>query len=69
MTDVTRRSERSSPPRRDPTLVSTECRALEQDLASDYLRGALLCRYDHPVSECAIMGAEIDRRLQSSRER
>ena len=32
--------------------------------ARDYLRGALLCRYDHPVSECAIMGAEIDRRLQ-----
>jgi hypothetical protein len=32
--------------------------------AREYLRGALLCRYDHPVSECAIMGAEIDRRLQ-----
>ena len=32
--------------------------------ARDYLRGALLCRYDHPVNECAIMGAEIDRRLQ-----
>ena len=31
--------------------------------AREYLRGALLCRYDHPVSECAIMGAEIDRRL------
>jgi DNA-binding transcriptional MerR regulator len=32
--------------------------------AREYLRGALLCRYDHPVSECAIMGGEIDRRLQ-----
>lgn len=32
--------------------------------AREYLRGALLCRYDHPVSECAIMGMEIDRRLQ-----
>jgi hypothetical protein len=30
--------------------------------ARSYLRGALLCRYDHPVTECAIMGAEIDRR-------
>lgn len=31
--------------------------------AALYLRGALLCRYDHPVTECGIMGAEIDRRL------
>jgi len=31
--------------------------------ARSYLRGALLCRFDHPLSECAIMGAEIDRRL------
>ena len=34
--------------------------------AREYLRGALLCRYDHPVNECAIMGSEIDRRLQSN---
>jgi DNA-binding transcriptional MerR regulator len=32
-------------------------------LAREYLRGALLCRYDHPATECRIMGAEIDRRL------
>lgn len=31
--------------------------------AATYLRGALLCRYDHPLTECCIMGAEIDRRL------
>lgn len=31
--------------------------------ARSYLQGALLCRYDHPASECRIMGAEIDRRL------
>ena len=31
--------------------------------ARAYLEGALLCRYDHPVTECKIMGAEIDRRL------
>ncbi len=31
--------------------------------ARDYLRGALLCRYDHPATECRVMGAEIDRRL------
>jgi DNA-binding transcriptional MerR regulator len=32
-------------------------------LAREYLRGALLCRYDHPATECRIMGTEIDRRL------
>ena len=31
--------------------------------AREYLAGALLCRYDHPATECRIMGAEIDRRL------
>ena len=33
--------------------------------AHDVLAGALLCRYDHPATECLIMGAEIDRRLTS----
>jgi len=27
------------------------------------LAAALLCRYDHPATDCRIMGAEIDRRL------
>src|SRR5918993_227396 len=31
--------------------------------ARGYLEGALLCRYDHPATECQIMGHEIDRRL------
>jgi DNA-binding transcriptional MerR regulator len=31
--------------------------------AALYLRGALLCRFDHPLTECRVMGAEIDRRL------
>jgi DNA-binding transcriptional MerR regulator len=31
--------------------------------AREYLAGALLCRYDHPATECQIMGREIDRRL------
>jgi MerR family redox-sensitive transcriptional activator SoxR len=31
--------------------------------AREYLRGALMCRYDHPATECKIMGFEIDRRL------
>ena len=31
--------------------------------ARAYLSGALLCRYDHPATDCKIMGDEIDRRL------
>lgn len=33
--------------------------------ARAYLGGALLCRYDHPATDCRIMGAEIDRRLDA----
>ena len=31
--------------------------------ARQYLEGALLCRFDHPLTDCRIMGSEIDRRL------
>lgn len=31
--------------------------------ARAYLSGALFCRYDHPATDCKVMGAEIDRRL------
>ena len=34
-----------------------------EERARAYLQGALLCRYDHPLTECKVMGAEIDRRL------
>ena len=42
--------------------------ALDDDIdrlerARSYLQGALLCRFDHPLTDCRIMGAEIDRRL------
>jgi DNA-binding transcriptional MerR regulator len=30
------------------------------------LAGALLCRFDHPATDCKIMGAEIDRRLHGT---
>ena len=44
---------------------------LEQEIARlenarAYLQGALLCRFDHPVTECKVMGAEIDRRLRDT---
>lgn len=31
--------------------------------ARELLALALMCRFDHPATECKIMGAEIDRRL------
>jgi DNA-binding transcriptional MerR regulator len=47
--------------------------ALDEEIATlvqarAYLSGALLCRYDHPATDCKIMGAEIDRRLSVSNE-
>lgn len=45
-------------------------RALDDEIdrlthARDILQGAMLCRYDHPATDCRIMGAEIDRRLRA----
>ena len=45
------------------TALTEEIERLQQ--AREYLEGALLCRYDHPLTECKIMGREIDRRLAS----
>ncbi len=49
----------------------TRLAALDDEIAQlqrarEYLAGALLCRFDHPATECKIMGAEIDRRLATS---
>ncbi|MGZ4756057.1 MAG: MerR family transcriptional regulator [Acidimicrobiia bacterium] len=45
-------------------VLDEEIERLQQ--ARAYLAGALLCRYDHPATECRIMGLEIDRRLEPS---
>ena len=45
-------------------LLDEEIRSLEE--ARAYLAGALMCRYDHPATDCKVMGAEIDRRLAAS---
>jgi DNA-binding transcriptional MerR regulator len=50
--------------RRRLAILDTEIARLQQ--ARGYLEGALLCRYDHPATECWIMGNEIDRRLAAS---
>ena len=41
--------------------LDTEIERLEH--ARTYLRAALMCRFDHPLTECKVMGAEIDRRI------
>lgn len=47
--------------RRRLEVLDEEIATLQQ--AREYLAGALLCRYDHPATDCKVMGAEIDRRL------
>jgi DNA-binding transcriptional MerR regulator len=47
--------------RRRLSALDVEIERLQR--ARAYLEGALLCRYDHPATDCRIMGAEIDRRL------
>jgi len=42
-------------------VLDAEIERLER--ARAYLTGALLCRFDHPATDCRVMGAEIDRRL------
>jgi DNA-binding transcriptional MerR regulator len=46
-------------------VLDEEIARLQQ--AREYLAGALFCRYDHPATDCKIMGAEIDRRLAEPR--
>jgi MerR family redox-sensitive transcriptional activator SoxR len=44
-------------------LGALDAEIAQMQQAREYLAGALLCRYDHPATDCKIMGAEIDRRL------
>ena len=50
--------------RRRLAVLDEEINRLNE--AREYLAGALLCRYDHPATDCKIMGIEIDRRLAES---
>jgi DNA-binding transcriptional MerR regulator len=50
--------------RRRLEVLDDEIARLNQ--ARDYLAGALLCRYNHPATECKIMAGEIDRRLATT---
>jgi DNA-binding transcriptional MerR regulator len=42
-------------------LLDEQIARLQQ--ARAYLAGAIQCRFDHPATDCKLMGAEIDRRL------
>ena len=53
----------TQPARRRLATLDAEIERLQR--ARAYLQGALLCRFDHPATDCRIMGAEIDRRLAS----
>ncbi len=50
------------------SIATGRLRELDKEIATlvqarAYLSGALHCRYDHPATDCRMMGAEIDRRL------
>jgi DNA-binding transcriptional MerR regulator len=47
--------------RRRLTILDAEIARLQR--AREYLQAALGCRYDHPATDCQVMGQEIDRRL------
>jgi MerR family redox-sensitive transcriptional activator SoxR len=53
------------------SIAGRRLEALDEQIAQlrrarELLAGALLCRFDHPATDCAIMAAEIDRRLDDS---
>jgi MerR family redox-sensitive transcriptional activator SoxR len=47
-------------------LVALDDQITQLQQARALLAAALWCRFDHPATDCTVMGAEIDRRLQPS---
>jgi len=45
-------------------LAALDEQIAQLEHARGLLAGALWCRFDHPATDCAVMGAEIDRRLE-----
>ena len=62
--DAERVDEWKAVGRRRLAALDAEIERLQR--ARTYLDGALLCRFDHPATDCEIMGLEIDRRLAST---
>jgi len=44
-------------------LAALDEQIAELQHARGLLAAALCCRFDHPATDCKVMGAEIDRRL------
>jgi MerR family transcriptional regulator, redox-sensitive transcriptional activator SoxR len=52
-------------------IATRRLEALDEEIAAlqrarTYLAGALFCRFDHPATDCQVMGTEIDKRLSIS---
>ena len=47
-------------------LVALDEQIAQLQQARALLAAALWCRFDHPATDCKVMGTEIDRRLQPS---
>lgn len=45
-------------------LEALDAEIAQLQRARNVLAGALHCRFDHPATDCRVMGAEIDRRLE-----
>ena len=57
--------------RQRKAIARRRLEALDEEIATlqkarAYLAGALFCRFEHPATDCKVMGAEIDRRLEVS---
>lgn len=50
-------------------LAALDEQIAELQHARGLLAAALCCRFDHPATDCKVMGAEIDRRLNRSSAR
>jgi DNA-binding transcriptional MerR regulator len=54
-------------------IAARRLEALDEQIAQlqharEVLAAALLCRYDHPATDCHVMGAEIDRRVERNED-
>ena len=49
-------------------LVALDEQIAQLQHSRDILAGALFCRFDHPATDCHVMGAEIDRRVERNQD-
>jgi MerR family transcriptional regulator, copper efflux regulator len=49
-------------------LAALDEQIVQLQHSRDILAGALFCRFDHPATDCHVMGAEIDRRVEQHQD-